>query len=223
MTLSTATIINGLLLGWSVAWPPGPVNAEIMRRCALPASRGGGFWSGYKVALGACAGDFLWALGVATGAGAVMNTPAIRVSLGAISFALLLFLAATFARNAWRIAREHRAQQSCGLSENAAGPKRDRGFLLGFVFVLTSPWGIGFWLAVIGSQSATIGGTFANSLLLAVCVVLGALAWATFLCIAVKLGAHIFSRPGWQIGTQALTALLMLYFAGRLALQLTSS
>ena len=219
MPFSTATIINGLLLGWSVAWPPGPVNAEIMRRSATP-PRGAGFWYAYKVALGAACGDFLWALGVAMGAGAVINTPAIRVGLGVISFVLLLVLAGIFARNAWRIAREHRAQQSRGLTDTAGGPKRDRGFLLGFLFVLTSPWGVGFWLAVIGSQSATISGTFANSLLLAVCVVLGALAFATLLCVAVRLGARFFSRPGWQIATQALTAALMLYFAVQLGVQL---
>ena len=220
---SSATILNGLLLGWSVAWPPGPVNAEIMRRATVPAERGGGFWFSYKVALGAGVGDFMWALGVSTGAGAIINTPAIRVSLGIVSFALLLVLAATFARNAWRIAKEYRAPQSRGLTGPDSTSKRDRGFLLGFLFVLTSPWGIGFWLAVIGSQSATIsGGTFANSLLLAASVVLGALAWATFLCVGIKLGAHIFSRPGWQIATQALTSVFMLYFAVRLALQLSS-
>ena len=219
---TSATIINGLLLGWSVAWPPGPVNAEIMRRSASLPPGARGFWYAYKVALGAACGDFVWALGVAMGAGAVINTPAIRLSLGVFSFVLLLFLAVTFARSAWRIAREHRAQQSRALGEDAAGPKRDRGFLLGFLFVLTSPWGIGFWLAVIGSQSAALTGSFASSLLLAVCVVIGALTWATFLCVAVKLGAHIFSRPSWQIATQALTALLMLYFAARVAFQLST-
>lgn len=221
MPFSSATIINGLLLGWSVAWPPGPVNAELMRRSATPPP-GAGFWHAYKVAVGAACGDFLWALGVASGAGAVINTPAVRVLLGAVSFVLLLVLAAIFTRNAWRIAREHRAQESRGLGETTGEPRRDRGFLLGFVFVLTSPWGIGFWLAVIGSQSATISGTFANSLLLAVCVVLGALAFATLLCVGVRLGARFFSRPGWQIATQALTAMLMLYFAVRLAIQLSS-
>lgn len=220
--LSSTTIVNGLLLGWSVAWPPGPVNAEIMRRAAVPAERGGGFWFSYKVALGAAAGDFLWALGVSTGAGAVINTPAVRVSLGVVSFALLLFLAATFARKAWHIAKEHRAQRSHGLGYGDHTRSRDRGFLLGFLFVLTSPWGIGFWLAVIGSQSSIIGGTLMNSVVLALAVVTGALAWATALCVGVKLGARFFARPAWQIATQALTAILMLYFAARLALQLSS-
>jgi threonine/homoserine/homoserine lactone efflux protein len=65
----TNTILTGLLLGWSVAWPPGPVNAEIMRRSASLRPGIGGFWYAYKVALGAGCGDFAWALGVAMGAG----------------------------------------------------------------------------------------------------------------------------------------------------------
>ncbi len=59
-----------------------------------------------------------------------------------------------------------------------------------------------------------------NVVELAVAVVIGALSFATVLCVSVKLGARVFSRPGWQIGTQALTAILMLYFAVQLAMQL---
>jgi threonine/homoserine/homoserine lactone efflux protein len=166
-------------------------------------------------------GDFLWALGVFAGVGAVMNKPAVRLSLGVISFALLLFLAAKFAHSAWRIAREHKAQQSEGLSATASSAKRDRPFLLGFVFVLTSPWSMGFWLAVAGSRTDAANATFFASVVLALAVVVGAFAFACFLCVGVKLGARIFSRPAWQIATQALTAVLMLYFAVRLAFQLT--
>jgi threonine/homoserine/homoserine lactone efflux protein len=43
--LSDATILNGLILGWSVAWPPGPINAEMIRRALKPGSQGGGFWA----------------------------------------------------------------------------------------------------------------------------------------------------------------------------------
>jgi threonine/homoserine/homoserine lactone efflux protein len=201
-TISGATILTGLVLGWSVAWPPGPVNAELIRRCVLPRSQGGGFVPALNIALGACVCDFLWALAVFAGVGAVMNRPSVRVSLGVISFALLLFLAAKFAHNAWRIARQHQAQQSEGLSAAAPPAKRGRTFLLGFIFVLTSPWSMGFWLAVAGTRSGTSNGTFVASVVLALAVVVGAFAFACFLCTAVKLGARIFSRPGWQIATQ---------------------
>src|SRR5215210_2629796 len=103
--LSSATLLQALLLGWSVAWPPGPVNAEMIRRGLVPRENGGGFWAAWRVGLGACVGDFLWALGVSAGAGAIINRPSVRVILAVLSFGLLLFLAAVFVRGAWRIAR----------------------------------------------------------------------------------------------------------------------
>jgi hypothetical protein len=52
--LTGATIANGLILGWSVAWPPGPINAEMIRRALLPGAQGGGFWAAWQLGLGAC-------------------------------------------------------------------------------------------------------------------------------------------------------------------------
>jgi len=52
MTLSP--LANGYILGWSVAWPPGPIDAEMIRRGLLPKDRGGGFWSAWPIGLGAC-------------------------------------------------------------------------------------------------------------------------------------------------------------------------
>ena len=220
--LSSATIINGLILGWSVAWPPGPINAEIIRRGSMPVSDGGGFWPGFIVGLGACVGDFLWAFGVSAGAGALINTPRVRLILAAVSFVLLMVLAVMFARAAWRIARDHRSG-GAEIKPLGGTTKRSRSvaqaLLLGFAFVLTSPWNVAFWLAVIGSQSGKLSPSLSHSLVLAGSVVLGALAWACVLGTAVKLGARVFARPSWQVATQALTAVVMVYFAVRLALQ----
>src|SRR2546427_6129222 len=83
-------LFYGFVLGWSVAWPPGPVNAEMIRRGLLPREQGGGFWETWRVGLGACTGDFLWAFAVATGAGALLNKPGVRIALGATSLVLLL-------------------------------------------------------------------------------------------------------------------------------------
>ena len=220
-SVSTATLLNGLILGWSVAWPPGPVNAEMIRRGLLPRDRGGGFWAAWRVGLGACVGDFLWAFGVSAGAGALINTPRVRMILGVISLCLLLLLAAIFARGAWRAAVQQRENANAA-PPSMEGLKRRRlsAFLLGFSFVMASPWNVGFWLAVIGSQSDRLGGSFVNSVFLALSVVCGALVWGLVLTTAVSLGARIFSKPGWQVATQAVTAVVMLYFAVRLALQL---
>jgi threonine/homoserine/homoserine lactone efflux protein len=209
----SSTLLNGFILGWSVAWPPGPVNAETIRRGLLPRDRGGGFWSAWPIGIGACVGDFTWAFGVSLGAGALLNSISVRRALAVVSLVLLLILALTFARSAWRTFRSHRSNAAVASPEE----RSRRGFLLGFFFALTSPWNIGFWLAVIGGQT-TQGASLRQSLVLASAVVLGALTWSLVLCIAVKFGARVFSRPEWQIITQALTAVVMIWFAARLLL-----
>jgi len=80
-----------------------------------------------------------------------------------------------------------------------------------------SPWNVGFWLAVIGSQPAQ-SASVPQSLAIAVAVVLGALTWGVVSCTALKFGAHIFSHPNWQGATEAITAAVMLWFAIRLLL-----
>jgi threonine/homoserine/homoserine lactone efflux protein len=212
--LSGTTIVNGLILGWSVAWPPGPINAEMIRRALKPQTQGGGFWAAWQLGLGACTGDFVWALGVAAGAGALLASPRLHLGLGIVSFLLLLFLAFSFARNAWREYRTHVEPDS---TISAAPSVQSRGYLLGFILALTSPWNVGFWFAIVGGQGATQGqASFLSSLTLAAAVVSGAITWTIVLCIALKMGTRIFAQPAWQIGTQVVSALVMLFFAARL-------
>jgi threonine/homoserine/homoserine lactone efflux protein len=210
-----ATVASGLLLGWSVAWPPGPINAEMIRRALAR-----GFWPAYSVGLGACSGDFLWALGVALGAGALADVPGVRPALAGISLTLLLYLAWTFLSGAvksWRRLRAGQPQEATGRRfETSRG-----GYLLGLSMALSSPWNIAFWLAVIGRQAgATLA--FGNSLLLACAVVTAAAAWGLCLCSAVRAGAR-FATPTWEIGTCAATGILMLFFAVQLLLRLTAA
>ncbi len=217
----TSTLVNGFILGWSVAWPPGPVNAEMIRRGLLPREQEGGFWSAWRVGLGACSADFLWALAVTGGAGALLNEPEVRISLGVVSLGLLVILAIFFSLAAWKTARQGQdRQEKTGISQSAANTGSRGGYLLGFIFALSNPWNIGFWLAAIGSQQAmTVPRSFFDSLTLACAVVLGAIVWTIVLCTAVRSGARVFARPSWQVWTQVLTAAVMIYFALRLVFQ----
>jgi threonine/homoserine/homoserine lactone efflux protein len=159
-----------------------------------------------------------------TGAGALLNTPRIRQILAIVSFLLLLFLAGMFALGAWRSARSLRNTTPAGSDplSNESRMKERRGYLLGLTLALTSPWNLGFWLAVIGGQqSVTHNPNFGNSLAFAVCVVLGAVVWTLVFSVAVRQGGRIFARPAWQAATQAITSLLMLFFAGRLLFTLS--
>ena len=207
MTLSA--LANSYVLGWPVAWPPAPTNAEMIRRGLLPKDRGGGFWSAWPIGLGAYTGDFIWTFGVSVGAGALLNSVGIRRVLAIVCLVLLLFLAVRFAIDAWKIYRAH-----CSVEFQAPKSERRGGFLFGLFVVLMSPWNVGFWLAVIGSQPAQSASVRQS---LAIEVVFGALTWGVVLC-ALKFGAHIFSHPNWQVATEAITAAVMLWFAIRLLL-----
>lgn len=201
---------QGLLLGWSVAWPPGPVNSEILRR-----SLAFGFLPAFVVGAGASTADFLWALAVALGAGALASLPGVRPALATVSFALLLFLAWTFLTGAWRSWRDHRSGR-----EPAPPGRLDTthgGYAVGLLMALSSPWNLAFWLAVIGQQG---GDTLSlgRSMVLAASVVTAALAWSVVLAGGVRLGAR-FATPAWEIGTRAATGVLMLLFAARLVVR----
>jgi L-lysine exporter family protein LysE/ArgO len=191
----------------------------MLRRSVMPASQGGGFWAAWQLGLGACTGDFIWALAVMTGAGALLNTPNVRQILAVVSFLLLLFLAGMFALGAWRAAHSLRGETSADGNSSNNGKRMTvrRGFLLGLTLALTSPWNLGFWLAVIGGQqSVAQDSSLGNSLAFAGSVVLGAVVWTLVFSVAVKHGGKFFARPAWQAATQAITSLLMLFFAGKL-------
>jgi threonine/homoserine/homoserine lactone efflux protein len=207
-----ALVTQGLLLGWSVAWPPGPVNAEMIRRGL--ANRYG---SALALGLGASSGDFVWAIAIALGAGSLAALPGVRPALGTISFVLLLVLAWSFFSGAFRRWRAQREGVATPVAPGRLESARS-GFLLGLTMALSSPWNVAFWLAVIGQQAGAAL-SLGRSLVLAGAVVTAAVAWTLFLCTGVRLGAR-FATPAWEIGTSAATGALMLYFAIRLVLRL---
>ena len=193
----------GFLLGWSVAWPPGPINAEMARRCLA-----GGFWAGYGLILGACTGDGLWALLVALGVGVLFTSAVAQTVLGVLSLGLLAMLAVTFARRA--VAAFH--GQGGG-----ADVRFDTGrasFVLGASMALTSPWNVTFWLAAIG-RPGMAGLGVPSLLLVAVSVMAGAATWGVIWAgTVVLLRERVQGNAGrWgAVVMNGATAALMLWF-----------
>ena len=139
-----ALLATGFLLGWSVAWPPGPINAEIARRCGS-----GDFPGGVAVLAGASSADALWAVAVALGVGLLFTTSFARAGMGFVSIALLLALAWLFLRGAWRAFARRDAPQAM-VQASAKFASARGGFGLGAAMALTSPWNGAFWLAAMG-------------------------------------------------------------------------
>ncbi len=204
----------GFLLGWSVAWPPGPINAESARRCLA-----GGFWAGFSLLLGACSGDALWAALVSLGIGVLFVAPLARSIMGFVSVALLVALSLVFLRGAWRALKAPRPAV-------AAPPRFDSrraGFLLGAGMALTSPWNVAFWLAAIGRPEMS-GYRLAELLTMAAAVLAGALTWGIIWASSVTLlGRRAGSGDSgrwWTFGVDLATGALMAAFAVRSALRL---
>ncbi len=212
--MNAALLLKGFVLGWSVAWPPGPINTEMIRRGLER-----GFLPAWALGLGACSGDFLWAVAVSLGAGALIDAPGVRPVLGVVSIALLLFLAWTFGKGAWRAWQVSRTPGANVVSPPRRFDSAHGGYVLGLTLALTSPWNIAFWLGVIGSQAGGEHLRLAGSLTLAAAVVCGAALWGFVLCSLVRMGAR-FATPAWHVVTQGATAALMLYFAVHTALRL---
>ncbi len=212
-----ALLLTGFLLGWSVAWPPGPINAEIARRCGS-----GRFWGGIAVLFGASSADACWAVAVALGVGLLFAAPLARASMGVVSIALLLALAWLFLRGAWR------AFAGAGGEPEAkpASPIRfgsiHGGYALGATMALTSPWNVAFWLAAMGRPELA-GAKPASLLVMAGAVIAGALAWGLIWATA-NAALHRTldggARRAWTIFVDLSTGLLMLYFAATSARRL---
>ena len=203
---------TGYLLGWSVAWPPGPINAEIARRCLAR-----GFWAGFGLLCGACSGDALWAVLVSLGVGVLFTGPVTRLVMGVVSVALLLALASLFLRGAWRGLRGPVAAPAPSSFDSSRA-----SFLLGAGMALTSPWNVAFWLAAVGRPEMS-GYATPALLAMAAAVIAGALTWGVLWSGAVVLLRRRATGRWWDALVKALTGLLMLYFAITSALRLLAA
>lgn len=203
----TSLLLSGFLIGWSVAWPPGPINAEIARRTIAR-----GYFPGTVVGYGASVGDTVWAIAVALGANALARDPVLARILGVVSIVLLAFLAFTFGRGAWR----RYANWRSGKSEAVVSRFDDSraGFALGAFAALTSPYNVAFWLAIVGRPDIASQGIEAT-FWMAAGVLLGTIVWVSVFAGALTAFRSRLEHPLWDVFTQGATSLLMLYFALR--------
>ena len=130
---AVTTALAGVIFGFALAAPPGPMNAIIAEE-SVTRSWSAGFWAG----LGAMLADVLFFVLTVAGAVAVIDRyPAVRPVLYLAGGLLMLYFAADIVRDL----RE-------GTSFTDASPTDTAGFRKTFVLSLTNPYQIGFWLTV---------------------------------------------------------------------------
>lgn len=200
----TALAIAGLgfLLGWSVAWPPGPVNMEIVRRGTL-----NGFWSGYSICLGGITGDALWAILIFGGTAAAT---AVLLKSSVLTFVSLSLLVALALHYLWTAKSDY---TSWTQGQRTVSPKAfdssKNGFCLGLVLTLTSPWSIAFWLGVSGLIDRS-GINFGVVAVLIASIVLGAATWGLILSLVLQPLRPFLQQTFWHAVAKLITGVFLL-------------
>lgn len=143
MDLSWTVLALGFALGASLAAPPGPILVLSADRTVHR-----GFWAGLIVPIGAILGDATHALLMGYGVLPLVARVPHLLDLFAVGGALLLLF---FARDAWQKAR--RPPDLAHAEGDDHGWSARHGILLGglaagYIFALSSPFNIGWWLSV---------------------------------------------------------------------------
>ncbi|MEM1903609.1 MAG: LysE family transporter [Pyrobaculum sp.] len=192
------SLLTGLVLGYSLAVPPGPMNALI----AAWSLRS--FRHGFSVGAGAMSADFLLML-------ATLALYRLLASLPSQAFAP--FFAAGggfFLYLAYKIG----VSKPPSVGEGRGGSAL-RGFLLGLSLGLVNPYQVGWWLTAGLSSLAEFGVEWAVGLFLAI------FTWITFFPAAVRAGWRWNSRGTWlaikifSVATLSAFGVYFLYSAAR--------
>lgn len=134
-----STFIAGVVFGFALAAPPGPMNAVIAEESVLR-----GWSAGFRAGLGAATADFaFFVLSLVGAVTFIERLPTLRAAMIGVGGLLMLYFAygaATDAQNTFRAGPNQAAD---------GGPTGEsKGFRKAFVLALTNPYQILFWLTV---------------------------------------------------------------------------
>lgn len=186
------SVLLGVWLGWGVAVPIGPVNAEIARRTLR-----GGFRAGFAVGAGATSVDVGYALVTALALTQIQHMiarPGVRFALGIAGAILLGYFAVGAFIGARRASRTDAFAADAGKLPSARG-----GFFVGLLLNMLNPWIPTFWFIAVPSQIGSMHQGSAGSLpLLCAGVALGAISWVAFFSGMLSL-VGLRHRNRWAI------------------------
>jgi chemosensory pili system protein ChpE len=185
--------------GLAFCAPPGAVTAETIRRGAR-----GGFRAALWVQLGSLIGDSAWCALALTGLAFLAQNPPVRYGVGMVGLGLLLYLAGSAMREAWR---------GGALTTKAAHANRN-DFSTGVAMSLSNPMNIVFWLGMGTSllTSYVAAPQWAHYVTFFSGFMLGAALWACVMAGAVAVARH-WLTPRLFRAINLLCGLALLYFA----------
>ena len=186
------SFITGILLGFGVAIPIGPLNILIMNYSLSS------FGRGFALGMGAMSADILYFVLLSLGVLVVFDNPWIFKSIAIFGAIFLLYMAWACYKNASKMLAK--------ISNTERGESLLACYLKGLGLNSINPFIIGFWL----SLSSVIASS-ANWMIAAFGVLLALFAWVLGLSFATSLARRIISAKVARIFSYV-SAVLMLFF-----------
>lgn len=185
----------GILLGLSLAAPPGPMNALIAKEASQR-----GFGSGVRIGMGAPVADVIYLFALLWGLGRVLENPTWTRTAAALGGILMLY----FAYGTWTATKVDPA-------------KKPKSFWAGLLAALTNPYQVAWWMSggfVFLQSQGTVGiaglilGIFTWVLVFSWLVAHGAQRW-TWFGPTIRIGSAalllFFGVMLWAIGVGTIT------------------
>jgi len=182
MNLEKFTLFQNIILGLTLAAPIGPVNVEIIKR---------GMNSGFKEALltgvGAMSADATYLTLIFFGLTAFLNNTMMKIILGIVGSAILVYLGAASIRESLSAAaaKNHQTQH---IFKNS--------YVTGFMLAISSPMTIVWWTGVFGAlmTSQAPAQTDISAFLSCLSILLGCFLWVFFLAGALHWGKRFINE-----------------------------
>ncbi len=207
MAYDTSTVVLIMFMGFTLAAPMGPVNAEMIKRTL---SSKFGWKLGAITGIGAMTGDFIIAMTVLFVGGVLLST-LLEISI----IKLLLFLANAFILGFIGISALRSKVDEDNLELNNTNkhglPKQ---FMYGLLIVMTSPWSYLWWVSFgpVILESGIPLLTMLDRLQVTVIFLTGIFTWVVLFNLALKV-SHSFASPKVLNLITKGSAVLILLFA----------
>jgi threonine/homoserine/homoserine lactone efflux protein len=173
--------LTGITLGFSVAAPPGPVNAMAAQRIVSSS-----WFAGWQVLLGATTADAIFFVLTFYGLGRFVSSYD-RSILFILGGGLMLYLALSVLRKLSKGAGRSSATKVRGASE--AGRIVSRvPFFVGLSIGLTNPYQLAWWVAIGAGMVADLGGGVVSGFFV------GILSWTLIFSTLIKEGTTRYER-----------------------------
>jgi threonine/homoserine/homoserine lactone efflux protein len=190
------SIVEGIILGLSVAAPIGPTNIELIRRGLK-----GGFWVCIFFAAGVETALIAYLIAIFAGLSFLTEVEWVNVILSVFGVVVLFYLG-------YVSLKDFVGRHNLDLDSKTQG---DRHFVSGILLTITNPAVLLFWSGIIGANIATKAFTLKNSILISGGILIGVAIWLVFLS-ALLHGGRKYVTPRVFGYISAIAGLVLIAF-----------